>query len=187
MWRAYPDVARLAAKFGAIPFYARNALAVLQQGASVLVYPGGGQEAFRPYWDRDRICFYRRTGFIRLALWHSLPIVPLISWGAHDTLLVLANCYEQARYLHERGLPWPFDIDPEVLPVYLGLPWGLAVGPVPHLPWPVQMHTRVCPPITFDRCGYAASRDRTYVQACYRQVVETMQRALTALAQTVEG
>ncbi|MEM6351874.1 MAG: lysophospholipid acyltransferase family protein [Cyanobacteria bacterium P01_D01_bin.14] len=186
VWQAYPDFAALATKFGAIPFYPRNALTVLQRGASVLVYPGGGQDAFRPHRLRDRICFHNRTGFIRLALWHALPIVPLISWGAHDTLIVLADCYSQAKRLHALGLPWPFGIDPEVLPIYLGLPWGLAVGPVPHIPWPVQMHTRVCPPITFERYGYEASRDKPYVQACYHQVVKTMQSALTALKQEVE-
>jgi len=183
VWQVYPDVGKLAAKIGAVPFYSRNALTLLKSGASVLVYPGGGQDAFRPHRLRDRICFNNRTGFIRLALWHEIPIVPLISWGAHDTLMVLGDCYTQAKYLHEQGMPWPFGIDPEVLPIYLGLPWGLAVGPVPHIPWPVQMHTQVCPPITFDRYGYAASRDKPYVQACYRQVVDTMQRALTALAQ----
>lgn len=185
VWQAYPYFAELAAKIGAIPFHPRNALTVLKQGASLLVYPGGGQDAFRPHRLRDRIYFHNRTGFIRLALWHSLPIVPLISWGAHDTLIVLEDCYAQAQRLHELGLPWLLDIDPEVFPIYLGLPWGLAVGPIPHLPWPVQMHTHICPPIAFERYGYEASRDKAYVRACYGQVVETMQSALTALGQSV--
>ncbi|MGB3519178.1 MAG: lysophospholipid acyltransferase family protein [Elainellaceae cyanobacterium] len=187
MWQVYPAVAQVAAKVGAIPFYARNALAVLDQGASVLVYPGGGEDAFRPHRLRDRIYFNQRTGFVRLALWHSLPIVPFISWGAHDTLIVLGDCYEQVKQIHDLGIPWLLGIDPEVFPIYLGLPWGLAVGPLPNIPWPSQIHTRVCPPIVFERTGYEASRDRAYVQACYQRVVDTMQKELDDLVQEVES
>jgi 1-acyl-sn-glycerol-3-phosphate acyltransferase len=187
VWQVSPWMADLAAKAGAIPFYGRNALAVLQEGASVLVYPGGGDDAFRPYRLRDRIYFKQRTGFIRLALWHQLPIVPFISWGAHDTLMVLGDCYDQAKQVHQMGLPWLFGLDPEVFPVYFGLPWGVAIGPLPNIPWPAQIHTRICQPIVFERYGYAASRDRAYVQTCYDQVVETMQQELDDLIQDTES
>ena len=46
-------------------------------------------------------------------------------------------------------MPWLFGIDPEVMPLYLGLPWGLALGPLLNLPLPVRIHTRVCAPIRF--------------------------------------
>jgi hypothetical protein len=46
----------------------------------------------------------------------------------------------------------------------------------------VRIRTRVCPPIRFERSGHAASRDRAYVQECYRQVTHTMQKALDRLA-----
>lgn len=183
VWQVFPQAAELAARVGAIPFHPRNALAALQQEASLLVYPGGGQDVFRPHRLRDRICFYQRTGFIRLALWHHLPIVPFVSWGAHDTLIVLDDFYDQAKWLHKQGFPWLFDVDPEVFPIYLGFPWGLALGPLPNIPLPAQITTRVCPAITFERTGYAASRDRAYVKACYDQVVNAMQQELDALAQ----
>ena len=186
MWHAYPLLADLAARMGAIPFYARNAMAIIHQGDSLLVYPGGGQDAFRPHRLRDRIHFCDRTGFLRLALWHSLPIVPLISWGSHDTLIVLADCYEQVKRLHQRGLPWVLGIDPEVFPIYLGLPWGLAVGPLMNIPLPARIHTRVLEPIYFEHTGYEASRDRTYVRHCYEQVVTTMQDQLDRLAAEVD-
>jgi 1-acyl-sn-glycerol-3-phosphate acyltransferase len=187
VWRVFPSLAEFAAQCGAVPFYGRNAIAVLKAGHSLLVYPGGGQDVFRPHRLRDRICFQGRTGFIRLALWFSLPIVPLISWGAHDTLFVLTDCYEQVKQLHEWGLfPWVLDTDPEVFPIYFGLPWGIAFGPLLNWPLPAQIHTQVCAPITFERYGYAASRDRAYVQACYQHVVDTMQGALTQLKTDVE-
>jgi 1-acyl-sn-glycerol-3-phosphate acyltransferase len=183
VWEAYKPLADLAAGVGAIPFYPRNAMAVLERGDSLLVYPGGGQDAFRPHRLRRRIHFSGRTGFIRLSLWHGVPIVPLISWGSHDTLIVLDDCYARVQRLHDLGMPWLLGIDPEVFPVYLGLPWGLGVGPLPNLPLPARIHTRVLAPIHFDRNGYEASRDRSYVRACYAQVVERMQNELEQLAE----
>jgi len=97
------------------------------------------------------------------------------------TLVVLGDCYDQAQQVHQLGVPWLFDLDPEVFPIYLGLPWVLAVGPLPNIPWPAQIHTRICQPITFEYYGYEASRDRAYVQCCYDQVVETMQKDLNTL------
>jgi 1-acyl-sn-glycerol-3-phosphate acyltransferase len=187
LWRGYPPLAAMAARVGAIPFHPRNAMAVLERGDSLLVFPGGGQDVFRPHRERGRIRFAGRTGFLRLAIWHDLPLVPLISWGGHDSLFVIDDFYPLLRSLHERGLPWPFGIDPEVMPLYLGLPWGLALGPLPNLPLPVKIHTRVCPAIRFARGGYAASRDRAYVQECYRQVEATMQAALDRLGTEVNG
>jgi hypothetical protein len=107
--------------------------------------------------------------------------VPLISWGSHDTLLVIEDLYPLAQGLHRLGMPWLLGLDPEVMPLYLGLPWGLALGPLPNLPLPAKIHTRVCAPIRFGRGGHAASRDRDYVRACYAEVVGRMQRELDEL------
>ncbi|HBL14082.1 MAG TPA: glycerol acyltransferase, partial [Cyanobacteria bacterium UBA11162] len=45
-----------------------------------------------------------------------------------------------------------------------------GIGPLPNIPLPVPIHTRVCTPIVFDRYGDEAASDRTYVDACYEQV-----------------
>lgn len=76
-----------------------------------------------------RIRFEGNAEFIKLALRKEVPIVPLISTGAHDTLIVLTDFYDQVRQLHEAGLLWPFGIDPEVFPMYLGLPWAWGLVP----------------------------------------------------------
>ncbi len=181
VWKVYPPLADLAEKTGAIPAHPKMAMAAFDKGASVLVYPGGGEDAFRPHSQRDRIYFAGRKGFIKLALREEVPIIPLISKGAHDTLIVLGNCYEQLRMLHEVCIPWLFDLDPEVWPIYLGLPWGLAFGPILNFPLPAHIHTRVCPPIVFERYGRAAAGDRDYVNYCYEQVVTQMQAHLDLL------
>ncbi|MEO0395242.1 MAG: lysophospholipid acyltransferase family protein [Cyanobacteria bacterium P01_A01_bin.137] len=182
VWQVNPGLARLGAQCGAVPAQPKFAIAALQRGASVLVFPGGAQDVFRPHHQRHKIQLMGRTGFIKLALREQVPIVPVISHGAHDTFIVLSDCYKQAKWLNQRGLlPWIGGIDPEVFPIYLGLPWGLAMGPLPHIPWPHPIHTRVCPPIVFEHTGRTAARDSTYVQQCYDQVVDHMQTALNQL------
>ncbi len=187
VWTAFPPVAHLAVAFGAIRADPRMAIAALRQPASVLVYPGGASDTFRLHQLRDQISFFGNQGFIKLALREEVPIIPLISWGAHDTLLVLADFYPQLRQLHDWGMPWLFDLDPLVMPLYLGLPWGLTLGPLPNIPLPVPIATRVCPAITFPRYGRDTLKDLDYVDACYRLVVETMQTALEQLIQEVKG
>ncbi|MEG3987387.1 lysophospholipid acyltransferase family protein [Microcoleus sp. Pol7_A1] len=182
VWQVSPDVASMAVQCGALKAHPKMAIAALRKNAPVLVYPGGAQDVFRPHHLRDRIYFAGRKGFIKLALREEVPIVPIISHGAHDTLIVLADLYEQAKQLHELGMPWLFGIDPVVLPVYLGLPWGLSIGPLPNLPLPVQIRTRVCEPIVFERYGSEAARDRDYVDACFERVTAQMQEQLDCLA-----
>ncbi|MBH8556347.1 acyltransferase family protein [Nostocaceae cyanobacterium CENA357] len=184
-WLVSPQLAQVAAKAGAIMAHPKMAYAALRSGASVLVYPGGAEDVFRPHYLRNKIYFAGRQGFIKLALRENVPIIPVISHGAHDTLFVLADFYKIVKQLHEWGMPWLFGIDPEVFPVYLGLPWGLALGPLPNIPLPVPMQTRVCPPIVFERYGREAACDRHYVAECYELVVSLMQQELDCLSSQV--
>ncbi|HCA93626.1 MAG TPA: glycerol acyltransferase, partial [Cyanobacteria bacterium UBA9226] len=187
MWQLDRQIAKLAAQTGAIMAHPKMAIAALEKGASVLVYPGGAQDVFRPHYLRDKIYLAGRQGFIKLALRANVPIVPVISHGAHDTIVVLADFYKEVSKLHDWGLfPWLFGLNPEVFPIYLGLPWGLSFGPLPNIPLPVQIHTRVCTPIVFERYGRRAACDRDYVNSCYEQVSNHMQRELDFLVRQVE-
>lgn len=176
-----PEIARMAIECGAVVASPKMAIAAFQRNAAVLVYPGGPQDVFRPHHLRDRIYFAGRQGFIKLALREGVPIVPIISHGAHDTLIVLADFYQQVQQLHEWGMPWLLNVDPTVFPIYLGLPWGLGIGPLPNIPLPLQIHTRVCRPIVFEEYGRAAARDREYVKICYEKVRTQMQSELDVL------
>lgn len=187
IWQALPGTAHISAQIGAVHAHPRMALAALDRGASVLIYPGGVQDVFRPYSLRHRVCLGDNFGFVKLALQKQVPIIPLISYGAHSTLIVLADLYPWVKRLHEQGLPWLFGFDPGALPIYLGLPWGLAIGPLPNIPLPIPLHTRVCPPITFDHYGLMASHDRAYVKACHDYVQCQMQAQLDQLVAEVEG
>ncbi|MDB9445309.1 lysophospholipid acyltransferase family protein [Anabaena sp. CS-542/02] len=183
VWELSPEIAKIAAKTGAVIAHPKMAYSALRSGASLLVYPGGAQDVFRPHYLRHKIYFAGRKGFIKLALRENVPIVPVISTGAHDTLIVLADLYKILEQLHKWGMPWLFGVDPVVFPIYLGLPWGLAIGPLPNIPLPMSIHTRVCKPILFERYGREAASDHKYVNHCYELVVNQMQEELDQLVQ----
>lgn len=185
VWQGAPQLARLATQGGAIQAHPKMAIAALRQGASVLVYPGGIQDVFRPYALRHRIHFNGQRGFIKLALRESVPIIPVISCGAHETFIIFADLYPQFQALHQMGLPWPLGVDPEICPVYLGLPWGVGIGPLPHIPFPTTIRTRICTPIYFERYGPKAAKDIPYVQHCYQIVHTAMQAELDQLSRSV--
>lgn len=169
------------AQVGAIIAHPKVAIAALQKDAALLVYPGGAEDLFRPYSQRNQIHLAGHKGFIKLALREETPIVPVISHGAHETLFVLGNFYEQMKQLNDWGFPWRLDGNTGVFPIYLGLPWGIGIGPIPNIPLPVQIKTRVCAPIIFERYGRTAASDRAYVDVCYEQVRGVMQRELDEL------
>lgn len=184
VWKHFGPIARLAAQSGAVIAHPKMAMAALHKDAAVLVYPGGAEDVFRTYDRRHQIHLAGRKGFIKIALRERAPIIPVVSIGAHEDPIVLADFYPFFKELHERGMPWLFGIDPIVLPVYLGLPWGIAFGPLPNIPLPRKMHIRICPPISFDRYGRNAANDRDYVDLCYALVERQMQAELDLL---VEG
>jgi 1-acyl-sn-glycerol-3-phosphate acyltransferase len=181
-WEVSPILGDIAQKTGAIAAHPKPANAALKKGASILVYPGGQYDMFRTYNQRYNINFAGNKGFIKLALRHEVPIIPAISVGAHETLIVLGDFYELIKQLNDRGLPWLYQLDPGVFPIYLGLPWGLAIGPLPNIPFPVQIHTRICKPILFEKYGQDVAKNRDYVDACYAKVVTQMQQELDILA-----
>jgi len=186
-WRFDDGLGKLAAQMGAVVAHPKMAIAAFNRGASVFVYPGGAQDVFRPHQMRDRIYFAERKGFIKLALRQEVPIVPVISKGSHDTLIVLADFYDQVRQLHEWGMPWLFDTDPEVFPIYLGLPWIISIGPLPNFPLPMQIKIRVCRPIEFEYYGAEMAKDRDYVDICYERVRSQMQLELNRLMRDRPG
>ncbi len=187
VWKYFGPVSTPAVQAGAVVAHPKMAMAALQKEAAVLVYPGGAEDVFRPYSQRHQIQFAGRKGFIKVALRERAPIVPVISLGAHESPIVLTDIYPLMKQFHERGMPWLFDIDPVVFPIYLGLPWGIGLGPLPNFPLPTQIHNRVCKPIEFDRYGRDAANDREYVDACYTLVQQQMQAELDRLVLEKEG
>src|SRR4051794_28200359 len=78
-------------KYGTVAASPENARKALESGAALLVYPGGDYEVPRPSWERNKVDFDGRKGFIRLALEHDVPIVPVVSVGGQETAFFLTR------------------------------------------------------------------------------------------------
>ncbi len=193
----FPGVSWCLRQVGAVPSTYAHAGRALADGISVLVFPGGDHEAFRPVWQAARVDFNGRRGFLRLARAAGVPIVPLGIWGTHFT---------QPSLWRSGLLPWvgvlPRGVGVKRLPVTL--PWlaglaailGLAapnVAPwttaglvalwtastvpffLPLLPWPVRMTfgPPLAPEDVFDD-------DDADLERAYARVVGAVQAAVDA-------
>jgi 1-acyl-sn-glycerol-3-phosphate acyltransferase len=161
---------------GAIRASRENARKAIERGATVLVFPGGDVDACKPWSARYEIRFGKRRGFIRAAIRHGVPIVPIVSVGAHESLFLLSD----GTALAER-LELPRRFRSNVAPIGLALPWGIVFGiPYPHLPPPVKVHTRILRPIHLD-VPKSAADDPAIVEAMFERVVLKMRSAIGAL------
>src|SRR3989440_12291993 len=128
-------------KYGTVAASPANAQEALSSGAALLVYPGGDYEVHRPTWERHRVDFGGRRGFIRLALEENVPIVPVVSIGGQETALFLTRGEGLSRLLR---LDRMFRL--KVLPISLSLPWILNVGDMlGHIPLPAKITVETLP------------------------------------------
>lgn len=171
-WFSTPGL-RWIRRLGVLPASPASVTLALDAGAAVLVYPGGDWEAFRPSWRSGRVDFAGRKGFIRTALEHDVPIVPVVSLGGQETGLFLSQGDRLARALRLGEL-----LRFTVLPVAVTLPWGLQVGAfAPYLPLPAKIRIRVLEPFRV-RERFGADPDLDEV---YRVVTADMQSALDGM------
>ena len=86
--------------------------------------------------------WHGRTGYARTALRAGVPIVPIACAGAHSTLFVITDGRHFARRI---GLPAV--ARSEIFPIHISLPFGLTIGPFPHIPPPAHFRYLVGEPI----------------------------------------
>lgn len=166
-------------KLGAVRASHDNAHRLFEAGHKALVYPGGDVESMRPFAMRNRIVFGGRQGYIRLALRERVPVVPVVTAGAHACFVVLSDNRWLAKML---GLDR--SIRMKIMPLTFALPWGLWLGfPPPYLPLPVRIFIEIMEPIRFERDGPEASEDPEYVAQCASHVQAMMQTTMDRLVQ----
>jgi 1-acyl-sn-glycerol-3-phosphate acyltransferase len=173
---ALPLFGRFLAKFGAIPANHANGDLVLREGFPLLVCPGGDVDALKPFRMRHRVVFDGRRGFIRMAIRNQVPVVPVVSVGAHEIFIILNEGRRTARW---SGLQRYFRV--KRVPMALSFPFGLTIAGVPSIPLPSKIRLRVLPPIELDERPEAAD-DAAVVDRCYEFIRVTMQRALDDLS-----
>jgi 1-acyl-sn-glycerol-3-phosphate acyltransferase len=169
-------------KLGALRADAGGAKRAFAAGKKVLVFPGGDLESMRAYRNRHRVVFGPRRGYVKLAIRQGVPIVPIVTVGAHEAFMVLSDGARIASFLR---LPKWLRVN--VCPTVLSVPWGLTVGfPPPFVPVPTRIVMECLAPIHFARSGEGAALDEAYVEACHQQVLRAMQAAMTRIAEHEE-
>jgi 1-acyl-sn-glycerol-3-phosphate acyltransferase len=171
-----PKVRELMRKIGQMPASMSNAGRALASGRSVLVYPGGSYEVFRPYAERNRIVFNGRKGFIRLALRAGVPVVPVVGHGGHETTIVLTRGERIARMV---GADL---VRADVWPIVLQLPWGISTPALPGVPLPAKITVQVGTPLDWSKYGSDAADDDTVLERCYQEITDVMQATLDGLS-----
>jgi 1-acyl-sn-glycerol-3-phosphate acyltransferase len=164
----------LVQKYGTVPASPQNMATALDKDAALLVYPGGDEETFRPTWEGDQVDFAGRTGWVKLALEHGVPVVPVVSIGGQETALFLGRGRRVASALSLDRLARL-----KVLPAVLGPPFGVTVLDLPiRFPLPAKIAIRVMPPIDLrEELG-----DEPDIEEGYKLVTSRMQRTLTRLS-----
>ena len=160
-------------KHGTVAANRANAAQALETGNALLVYPGGDYEVHRPIWDSAKVDFGGRKGFIRTALEHNVPLVPVVSVGGQETALFLSRGERLAKLFR---LDQMFRL--KVLPITIGPPWGLVVGDmIPRIPLPAKITIQALDPIDVRR---EFGRNPDFDEA-YEEILGRMQATLTTL------
>jgi 1-acyl-sn-glycerol-3-phosphate acyltransferase len=171
-----PVLGPLLTRLGAVPASRANAATVLRHEHPLLVCPGGDLDALKPFSQRHRIVFGGRMGFVATAIRHQVPIIPVISVGAHETVIFLNDGRWLARV---SGFSRFFRI--KTVPLALSFPLGVTIAGIAAIPLPSKVTLRVLPRIQLDEPP-AAADDPAVVRRCYDHVVQTMQASLDDLA-----
>lgn len=116
----------LLTRFGTVDGTRANCHALMRAGESILVFPGGGREVFKHKGEKYRLIWKQRIGFVRLAVAHGYPIVPLAAVGAEDCYEIVVDSDELLATpvgpLLRRVAPRPDEIPPLVR----------GIGPLPR-------------------------------------------------------
>ncbi len=139
---------------------------VVRQGHKIIVTPGGTREGYRPSSIQGRVDWGDRNGFIKLAIKHQLPIIPVAGLGVDRTFWSPTDGTELAKR---------WNIPPTVPPYVAVGPFGLWPF---SLPFPVKITSRIGAPIT-DHLGLDP-KDRAAVGAVGARVREVVQAMLDA-------
>jgi 1-acyl-sn-glycerol-3-phosphate acyltransferase len=138
--------------------------AAVARGEHVLVQPGGTREGYRSFRRRYEVDWGERTGYLRLAIKHRLPIVPVGGSGMDDAFFGFNDGYALGKKL---GMP-------AGVPLWLGL-GATGVWPL-SLPFPVKMTQRVGEPIE-EHLAIDTS-DAAALRAAHRRVMAAVQGLL---------
>ncbi len=173
---AIPGIGRYFRSMGVLPAAPDAIATALAEGRDVALWPGGEVDSLRPWRERDRANLAGRKGFVKMAIRAGVPIVPIATVGGADAMPVLIRGDGLARALRLDKV-----LRLKVFPLAVSLPWGIAPAALPQLPLPAKIRTRFMPAVELDHDPDRAADD-DYVDEKYREVQDSIQRGMNALA-----
>jgi len=186
LWRINPRVSRVLEGIGAVLASPKNGQALLEAERTVMVYPGGTFEVFRPFWERNRINWNGHMGYVRLAVRTRTPVVPVPSVGAHEQFIGLTRGVRLNRLIGLHKLLGRV----EILPLLWTFPFGPTLAFIPpYIPLPAQVTVECLQPMELHQtaAGRQAFRrmakgDPEHLLTLHRMVQQHMQRGLESLS-----
>jgi len=163
-------------KMGVLPAAPDSITAALAAGRDVALWPGGERDSLRTWRQRDQAVLAGRMGFLRLAIRSGVPIVPIATVGGPDSMPVLATGRRLAKLL---ALDRVARL--KMFPIAVQAPWGVSPALLPEIPLPTKIRTAFQDPIELDHDPDRAD-DEQYVKARYREVRDSIQAGMDALA-----
>lgn len=164
---------KIAETLGGQPASREAADEAFASGHNVLVFPGGDLDGAKAWSDRHLVSFHGRSGFARLAMENNVPIVPVVTAGAGESLFVISDGRRLAKVLQ---LPRLARV--KVLPISLTMPWGINVGvagTLPYIALPTKLTTAVLPamhPEIGESADDFALRVESAMQSRLRELVD---------------
>lgn len=171
----FEAMAKPLVRLGGLAATARMARRALGSGASLLIYPGGGDEAYRSFANRNLVDLRGRSAYVRLAMEYRVPIIPVVALGGHNSLIVLndGEAIAQRLGLDQLGIPR--------VPIVLSLPFGVTAGFHHSIPAPVRIDIAFGKPIRLEGFSRRSARSAETVAACHDHIERRMQAMLDAL------
>jgi 1-acyl-sn-glycerol-3-phosphate acyltransferase len=163
-----PDLYR---RVGAVAASHENADRLLEQSALVGLFPEGVAGLSKLYAERYVLQPFS-TGFVRLALRHGAPIVPVSVVGAEEIYPLLGRSVTLGRLL---GAPY--------LPLTPFFPW---LGPLGAIPLPTKWTIRFGKPVVLDPPARTRA-DGTIIRAMAESVRRRVRRMMRAQLAAREG
>lgn len=133
-------------RLGIVQANPHNAAAALACDAAVLVFPGGDLDVYRPSLAENVVDFGGHTGYVDAAVAVGAPVVPVVSIGGQETQLFLSRGRRLSRALGLSALERRL-FRTDILPISLGLPFGLSVLIPVNMPLPSKIVVEVLDPI----------------------------------------
>jgi 1-acyl-sn-glycerol-3-phosphate acyltransferase len=141
-WWHFPFFRRLATVLGTVDGTMDNVDELLKRDELVLVLPGGLRESVKPRELRYRLLWGNRYGFVRAAIRHRAPIIPVACIGADDLFDLVGDAFRRGeRWLRRPGIPIP--LPSRLVPIPRLVPLRFVIGePIVPPPEPASENDR---------------------------------------------